>query len=109
MRFFAFFKRPDIHPGIKEYENTSGAVRLDVRTPQEYQKGHIPGSKNVPLQTIEIKGVSSVAAHKDVPLFVYCHAGARSRQVTSDCIAWAIPMSITSAASPHIRGAWRYL
>ena len=52
MRFFDFLKGPDINQGVKEYSTTDGAVLLDVRTPDEYRQGHIPGSKNVPLQSI---------------------------------------------------------
>lgn len=81
MRIFDFFKQPDIHKGLKEYAETENAVLLDVRTPQEYREGHIPGSKNVPLQTID--KVSSVTENKDTVLFVYCHSGARSRQATA--------------------------
>ena len=50
MGFFYFFKQSNINQGIEEYKRTAGAVLLDVRTPQEYQEGHIPESKNVPLQ-----------------------------------------------------------
>lgn len=50
MGFFDFFKQSNINQGIEEYKMTAGAVLLDVRTPQEYQEGHIPESKNVPLQ-----------------------------------------------------------
>lgn len=78
MGLFDFFKTPDINEAIQNYKATKGAVLLDVRTPQEYREGHIPGSKNVPLQTIE--QISSVTAKKDTPLFVYCHSGGRSRQ-----------------------------
>ncbi|MGN0998526.1 MAG: rhodanese-like domain-containing protein [Faecousia sp.] len=46
-------KGPDINQGVKEYSVTDGAVLLDVRTPDEYRQGHIPGSKNVPLQSID--------------------------------------------------------
>ena len=52
----------------------------DVRTPQEYQEGHIPESKNVPLQQLD--NIASVAKNKDIPLFVYCYSGSRSRQAT---------------------------
>ena len=51
--FTNFFKRTDINQGIKEYDSTPNAVLLDVRTPQEYKEGHIPGSKNVPLQSLD--------------------------------------------------------
>jgi len=81
MGFFDFFKQPDIHQGIADYRNTPGAVLLDVRTPQEYREGHIPGSKNLPLQTID--KVASVAENKDTVLYVYCHSGARSRQAAA--------------------------
>ena len=81
MGFFDLFKQNDINQGVKDYHNIPGAVLLDVRTPQEYQEGHIPGSRNVPLQTID--KVTSVAENKDTALFVYCYSGARSRQAAA--------------------------
>ncbi len=81
MGLFDFFKQPDINKGVEAYRNTGGAVLLDVRTPQEYREGHIPGSKNVPLQQLD--KISSVADNKDAALFVYCYSGGRSRQAVS--------------------------
>ena len=81
MSIFDFFKQPDINKGLKEYAEKENAVLLDVRTPQEYREGHIPGSKNVPLQTID--KVTSIAENKDTVLYVYCYSGARSRQATA--------------------------
>ncbi|MBQ8237198.1 MAG: rhodanese-like domain-containing protein [Oscillospiraceae bacterium] len=81
MGFFDFLKQPDINKGVADYHNTSGAVLLDVRTPQEYREGHIPGSKNVPLQQLD--KISAVADNKDTPLFVYCYSGSRSRQASA--------------------------
>jgi len=78
MGFFDFLKQADINQGVKEYSATPGAVLLDVRTSEEYRDGHIPGSKNVPLQAID--KVASVVENKDTALFVYCYSGARSRQ-----------------------------
>ena len=69
MGFFDFLKQPDINKGVVDYHNTPGAVLLDVRTPQEYREGHIPGSKNIPLQQLD--KISSVADNKNIPLFVY--------------------------------------
>ena len=81
MGLFDFLKQPDINKGVADYRNTEGAMLLDVRTPQEYREGHIPGSKNVPLQTID--NVTSIVENKDTALFVYCYSGARSRQATA--------------------------
>ena len=78
MSFFDFFRQPDINRGVTDFHNTPGAILLDVRTPQEYREGHIPSSQNVPLQTID--KVRTVAENKDMPLYVYCHSGGRSRQ-----------------------------
>ena len=78
MGFFFFFLGPDINQGVKEYRVTDGAVLLDVRTPDEYRQGHIPGSKNVPLQSID--KVTVMINNKATPIFVHCLSGARSRQ-----------------------------
>lgn len=80
MGIFDFLIGPDINQGVEEYRVTPGAVLLDVRTPEEYQQGHILGSKNIPLHEI------SRAEHLlslDTPLFVYCRSGARSREAVS--------------------------
>ena len=81
MGLFDFFKQPDINQGVKECRKREDAVLLDVRTPQEYQAGYIPGSRNLPLQTID--KVESVVENKDTALYVYCHSGARSRQAVN--------------------------
>ena len=81
MGIFDFFKHPDINQGVQEYKNAAGAVLLDVRSPQEYREGHIPGSQNVPLQQLD--KVEEVTENKDTVLYVYCRSGARSRQAVS--------------------------
>lgn len=81
MGFFNFFHGADINQGLREYSSVPGAVLLDVRTPEEYWEGHIPGSRNIPLQTL---GAGELAGIKrDTPLFVYCQSGARSGQAVS--------------------------
>lgn len=80
MGIFDFLMGPDINQGVGEYCETQGAVLLDVRTPQEYRQGHIPGSKNIPLHEInQAENLISL----NTPLFVYCHSGARSREAVS--------------------------
>ena len=81
MGFFDFLKQPDINRGVANFRNAEGAVLVDVRSPQEYREGHIPVSKNLPLQTID--KVADLVENKDTALYVYCHSGARSRQAVS--------------------------
>jgi phage shock protein E len=78
MGFFDFIKGPDINQCVEEYSSTPGAVLLDVRSAGEYAGGHIPGSKNVPLDRMD--KVSRVVKDKNTPVFVYCLSGSRSRQ-----------------------------
>ena len=81
MGFFDFMKGPDIKQGVKEYSATDSAVLLDVRTPDEYRQGHIPGSKNIPLQSIS--KVAGMIDNKSTPISVNCLSGARSRQAAA--------------------------
>ena len=81
MGIFDLFRQPDINQGVEEYRAVPQAVLLDVRTPGEYGGGHIPGSKNLPLQQLE--KITSIAEKKETPLFVYCQSGARSRQAAN--------------------------
>ena len=77
MAFFDLFRSSGIDEGLRQFENTSGAALLDVRTPQEYAQGHLPGSRNIPLDEI------GQAAEAVPDLFIYCHSGARSAQATA--------------------------
>lgn len=81
MELFDIFKQANINEGLQEYRNTRGAVLLDVRTPDEYRQGHVPGSKSVPVQQLD--KVNSIVKYKNIPLFVYCYSGSRSRQAVS--------------------------
>jgi rhodanese-related sulfurtransferase len=53
----------------------SGAQLVDVRTPQEYACGALPGAVNLPLQW-----VAGAHEHLDQerPVIVYCRSGQRS-------------------------------
>ena len=62
-------------------EQDSSIRLIDVRTPKEYAAGHIPRSRNVPLD--RISGISSVEPNKDAKLFVYCLSGGRSKSACS--------------------------
>ena len=81
MGLFDFLMHTDINQGVAQFRQTDGAVLVDVRTPEEYRDGHVPGSINVPLQQIE--DIELEVAEKNTPLYVYCRSGARSRQATA--------------------------
>jgi rhodanese-related sulfurtransferase len=76
-----FFRQPDINGGVQDWLRTPGALLLDVRTPSEYRMGHIPGSVNLPLQQLD--NVQEITDNEEVPIYVYCQSGARSRQAAA--------------------------
>ncbi len=51
----------------------------DVRTPEEYQEGHIPGAINVPLSELESE-VTKLLPSKKTRLILYCRIGSRSKR-----------------------------
>ena len=81
MGIFDFYKRTDINEGISIFRETAGAVLLDVRTPEEYGGGHIPGSINIPVE--RIMTAESILKDKNAPVFSYCLRGSRSARAVS--------------------------
>ncbi|MDG1429596.1 MAG: rhodanese-like domain-containing protein [Crocinitomicaceae bacterium] len=69
--FKNLFKKTD----YKQLFN-DGAVVIDVRSPQEYAGGAIPGSENIPLGSIpsKIKQIKSL----EIPVICVCASGMRS-------------------------------
>ena len=78
MSLLRFLSGPDINREIVQFQNTPGAVLLDVRTAQEHQGGYIPESVNLPLQSLG--AAEHVIRDKSTPVFVYCQSGFRSKQ-----------------------------
>jgi rhodanese-related sulfurtransferase len=55
----------------------SGVVILDVRTPEEYMRGHISSSKHLPLNTLA-GHIETLIPDKQAVVYVYCFSGSRS-------------------------------
>jgi len=73
---FSFFKKL-FGPGT-DYKLLvqNGAVIIDVRSPQEFDNGHIKGSKNIPVNIIqrEVNSIKKIGK----PIITVCQSGARS-------------------------------
>ncbi|GAB7220355.1 rhodanese-like domain-containing protein [Vibrio comitans] len=54
----------------------SGAVVIDVRTPQEFNGGHLDNAVNIPVADLSRADLSFV--DKDEQIVVYCRSGNRS-------------------------------
>lgn len=53
----------------------AGALLLDVRTPEEFAQGHLPGALNIPVDALEAR-LGEVPPEREV--VVYCRSGRRS-------------------------------
>jgi phage shock protein E len=76
-----------------------GAVILDVRTPAEYQGGHIKGSINVPLQSLQ-GSLGKIPKNKTV--ITCCASGMRSASAKSI-------LKSAGYAAVHNGGGWMSL
>ena len=79
-------KPADVKPvDIEKFDKMrqeKGVVVLDVRTPQEFQAGHVPGAVNVDIANLE-KFKSTVGAlDKSKTYVVHCARGVRSARAT---------------------------
>lgn len=58
---------------------------LDVRRPEEFAQGHIPGAINIPNEDIETMDVGELL-DKDQIIYVYCRSGVRSKQAAEKLV-----------------------
>ena len=61
---------------LNEFYAQETAILIDVRQPDEYAQGHIPGARSVPLQ--KLRDFSLEVTDPDTPIYVYCLSGGRS-------------------------------
>lgn len=64
-----------IDAAINALRDRADIVLLDVRTPDEYAAGHIPGSMNHPLERLQ-----TYDGDPDETIYAYCRSGARSER-----------------------------
>ena len=72
-----------------------GAIIVDVRTPQEFQSGHVKGSKNIPLQSLN----SNLSQLKNKEVILVCKSGMRAGSAKS--------VLTSNGIKAHNAGAWQ--
>lgn len=82
MLIWPFVRRTSGGPWVSTVEatqliNRQDALVLDVRSAEEYAKGHILGAKNLPLADLE-RRAAELDKHKAKPVIVHCENGNRS-------------------------------
>ena len=64
----------------RKLDNSDGCLLLDVRTPGEFDSGHIPGAKVVPLGDLDAKAYLEREGKGCERLYVVCQSGTRARR-----------------------------
>lgn len=81
MGFFDTYTGRNINEELEDALEYPNAVILDVRTPFEFKKGHIPGAINIDSRKISMKNqaeVETLLPDKSKKYFSYCKSGGRS-------------------------------
>lgn len=80
------YRQITMEEAAKRMEQEPAAIILDVRRPDEYQAGHIPGAINIPNETIGREELPQLP-DKDQTILVYCRSGNRSKQASEKLAA----------------------
>jgi rhodanese-related sulfurtransferase len=63
----------------------SGYIILDVRRPDEFAEGHIPGAINIPNETIGTEELKKLPDKAQL-ILVYCRSGRRSKEASEKLV-----------------------
>lgn len=59
--------------------NREDALLIDVREPAEFESGHIPNARSIPLSALKER-IGELEKFKSRPVIMQCASGARSRR-----------------------------
>lgn len=99
---------------IQRMDAKADVLVLDVRTPQEFHAGHIPGAMNIPHTTLSTR-LNDVQSYQGKEVVVHCEMGGRAgiaeqvlrgagftnvRHLDGDMAAWRMK-SLPIETPPH--------
>lgn len=68
----------EISPSEAEQAIRDADILIDIREPEEYHQGHIPGAVNIPRGVLEFKlDSSSETESRDTDIVLYCKTNGR--------------------------------
>lgn len=80
------FKSVSMDEGLKLMANDKDFILLDVRTPEEFSSGHIPGALQLTNETFTKQDAEKLLKDKTQTIYVYCRSGRRSKQSSQKLI-----------------------
>ncbi|MDX8404470.1 MAG: rhodanese-like domain-containing protein [Mariprofundaceae bacterium] len=84
---------------LRQMEQKTDMLILDVRTPREFLNGHLPKAYNIDHRDIESR-MQEIESYRNKPVVVYCRSGTRAGKVES----YLIEQGFTLVK--HLEGDW---
>ena len=79
------YRQISMDEAIKMMKDEKNYIILDVRRPDEYAEGHIPGAINVPNEEIGTAEIPELP-DKSQLILVYCRSGRRSKEASKKLV-----------------------
>ncbi len=79
------YRQITMDEAVEIMKNESGYIILDVRRPDEYAEGHIPGAINIPNEDIGADEITELPDKAQL-ILVYCRSGRRSKEASEKLV-----------------------
>lgn len=79
------YRQISMDEAVEMMKKESGYIILDVRRPDEYAEGHIPGAINVPNEEIGTAEIPELPDKAQL-ILVYCRSGRRSKEASEKLV-----------------------
>ena len=79
------YRRVSVDEAVKLMKNEKNYIILDVRRPDEYSGGHIPGAINIPNEQIGTSEIPRLSSKSQL-ILVYCRSGRRSKEASEKLV-----------------------
>ena len=79
------YRQISMDEAVEMMKKESGYIILDVRRPDEYAEGHIPGAINLPNEDIGTAEIPELPDKAQL-ILVYCRSGRRSKEASEKLV-----------------------
>ena len=79
------YRQISMDEAVKMMKDEKNYIILDVRRPDEYAEGHIPGAINVPNEDIGTAEIPELPDKAQL-ILVYCRSGRRSKEASEKLV-----------------------
>ena len=79
------YRQISMDEAVEMMKKEQGYIILDVRRPDKYAEGHIPGAINIPNESIGSSEIAQLPTKTQL-ILVYCRSGRRSKEAAEKLV-----------------------